>query len=44
MSQPADGVVAALTAAPGQQVGLDETLAVITPSGDLALRRPCGAV
>jgi acetyl-CoA/propionyl-CoA carboxylase biotin carboxyl carrier protein len=28
---PADGVVAELTAAPGQQVGLDETLAVIAP-------------
>ena len=27
---PADGVVAELTAAPGQQVALDETLAVIT--------------
>jgi acetyl-CoA/propionyl-CoA carboxylase biotin carboxyl carrier protein len=31
---PADGVVADLTAAPGQQVGLDETLAVITPDRD----------
>ncbi len=29
---PADGVVAELTAEPGQQVALDETLAVITPA------------
>jgi acetyl-CoA/propionyl-CoA carboxylase biotin carboxyl carrier protein len=32
VSAPADGVVAELTAAVGQQVGLDETLAVISPA------------
>jgi len=32
VSAPADGVVAELAAAPGQQVALDETLAVITPA------------
>ena len=32
ISAPADGVVAELTAAVGQQVGLDEALAVISPA------------
>ncbi|MBV9205479.1 MAG: ATP-grasp domain-containing protein [Actinobacteria bacterium] len=34
VSAPADGVVAELAAAAGQQVALDETLAVITPDGE----------
>jgi len=34
VSAPVDGMVAELAAAPGQQVALDETLAVITPAAD----------
>ena len=33
VSAPVDGVVADLTVTAGQQVGLDETLAVISPAG-----------
>ena len=34
VSAPADGVLAELAAVVGQQVALDETLAVITPDGE----------
>ena len=34
VSAPADGVLTELTALAGQQVALDETLAVVTPDGE----------